>query len=395
MTTARKRAKLSAVKSLALDPFHSHGPLNDGVPLYTALPVIPDPAELLNSIKQLLNTKIMTNRGPMVQRFELGIADYVGDRRLEAVTCANGTLALELVLRGFKLKGKVLVPPFTFVATVNAIVNVGLEPVFVDIDPETLCLSPKAVDEALTHEVCAVVPVHVYGNPCDIFYFESLRKKGVRVIYDSAHAFGVKWNGMRMGRWGDAEVFSFHATKILSACEGGAVVTANRELASAIKNLSNFGILNETEVDCVGTNAKLSEVHALFGLHSLAHLDEVIEHRVSLMNAYRELLADVKELRPLKVAPETELNGQYFPVMAHSLEFRDALYERLKAFQVISRRYFYPPLHKLKPFRDLPHGPLPVAEDVANRVLCLPLHGAMQIRHVEYVVDCIKKILGK
>ena len=237
-------------------------------PLYTALPYFPDSAVLVRQFQELLDSKWLTNRGLLVQRFEAEDARYLGNSKARVISCCNATVGLEIVLRAMGLRGKVIVTPMTFVSTLHSIVNAGLEPVFADIDPETFCLSPEAVERALSPEVCAVVPVHLYGHVCDIDYFEKLRGRGIRVVYDSAHAFGVKYRGENVGLFGDAEVFSFHATKILNACEGGAVVTRDDALADRIRLMTNFGILNETEVECVGTNGKLSEVHALFGLSS-------------------------------------------------------------------------------------------------------------------------------
>ena len=210
-----------------------------------------------------------------------------GIPKARVISFCNATVGLEIVLRAMGLRGKVIVTPMTFVSTLHSIVNAGLEPVFADIDPETFCLSPEAVERALSPEVCAVVPVHLYGHVCDVDYFEKLRGRGIRIVYDSAHAFGVKYRGENSGLFGDAEVFSFHATKILNACEGGAVVTRDDVLADRIRLMTNFGILNETEVECVGTNGKLSEVHALFGLSSLSHIGKAIEHRLALSSIIR------------------------------------------------------------------------------------------------------------
>ena len=255
-----------------------------------------------------------------------------------------------------------IVTPMTFVSTVHSIVNAGLEPVFADIDPETFCLSPEEVERVLTPDVCAVVPVHLYGHVCDVDYFEKLRGRGIRVIYDAAHAFGVKYRGESIGLFGDAEVFSFHATKILNACEGGAVITRDEKLADRIRLMTNFGILNETEVECVGTNGKLSEVHALFGLSSLSHMGKAIERRVALSKHYLTALRSVPRLRfPLEQKGVTP-NGQFFPVLLPDQRVRDALYDHLTACEIYARKNFYPPIHRLKPYERLATRPLPVAK---------------------------------
>ena len=300
--------------------------LDPDSPLYTALPYFPDPAALVRQFQALLDSKWLTNRGLLVQQLEGEITSFLGNPEARVISCCNATVGLEVTLRAMGLKGKVIVTPLTFVSTVHSIVNAGLEPVFADIHPDTYCLSPESVERVMSPDVCAVVPVHLYGHVCDIDYFEGLRGRGVRVIYDAAHAFGVKYRGKSIGLFGDAEVFSFHATKILNACEGGAVVTLDRELAERIRLMTNFGILNEIQVECVGTNAKLSEVHALFGLDSLTHIRSAIRHRLALARHYLSALRDVSSLAFPSKQEGVEPNGQFFTVLLPEQAMRDALY---------------------------------------------------------------------
>lgn len=364
---------------------------SNNLPLYTAFPFIPDEEALVTGFRQLLRSGMLTNRGPMVLQFEEDLLKHFGHANLSVVTCCNATLAMELTLRALGLRGKVIVPSFTFVATVHAVVNEGLEPVFADIDPNTFCISPKEIERLITPDTCAVLPVHVYGNVCDVEYLESLRKRGIRVIYDSAHVFGTRFHDAALGNWGDAEVFSFHATKILNACEGGAVTTRDPELAKRIKLLTNFGITNETEVDLIGTNAKMSEVHALFGRYSLLHLAQAIENRRKICSIYDDRLSGFSWLSPLKSQPGVRSNYQYYPVFLESLRVRDDLYQFFRTRNVFARKYFFPAIHLLAPYVNRYSAQLPVTEDTSNRVLCLPLHSSMREADAHHVCDMIEE----
>jgi dTDP-4-amino-4,6-dideoxygalactose transaminase len=229
----------------------------------------------------------------------------------------------------------------------------------------------------------------VYGNICDVEYFDALRSRGIRVLYDSAHAFGVRRRGVTAGAWGDAEVFSLHATKILNACEGGVVTTLSPDLAKKVKLLTNFGILNELEVDCVGTNAKMSEVHALFGLHSLRHLEGAIHRRLHVIEAYSQAFLDSRKLQIPVRQTDVQPNGQYFPILLETQATRDQLYDFLKEKEAFARKYFFPIAHRLKPYRHLAHADLKISEDISDRVLCLPLNSLMlpeDARHVAALV---------
>lgn len=365
--------------------------------LFVAFPHFFDHEALLSDFADLLKAGVFTNRGPLVERFEKSILEFLNDSNLNIVTCANGTLALEVALKAMGLKkGKVIVPSFTFVATVHSILNVGLDPVFCDIDPETLCLSPEAVEKALTPDVCAVLPVHVYGNVCDVEYFESLRSRGIKILYDAAHAFGTTWKGKPIVSWGDASVYSFHATKILNSGEGGAVVTRDPEMIKRIQLLCNFGIINELEVVEVGTNAKLSEVHALMGLHSLKQIDQAIQARAQVCFQYLQNLKDLPGLTFLSAQADVVNNFQYFPVFLNSKSMRDGLYDALREDKIFARKYFFPPVHQFDPYRTERFAKsLPITEDISSRVLCLPLHSALDKELVNFVSDKIRKFLTR
>ncbi|MDD5226536.1 MAG: DegT/DnrJ/EryC1/StrS family aminotransferase, partial [Candidatus Omnitrophica bacterium] len=267
------------------------------------------------------------------------------------------------------------------------------EPVFADIDPESLCLSPKSVDQLIPPDVVAVCPVHVYGNVCDLDYFESLRSKGIRVLYDSAHAFGVRIGKRSLGSFGDAETFSLHATKILNACEGGLIVTRDKDFAHRIALMTNFGFTGENDVELIGTNAKLSEIHAVLGLQSLKYLPNAIAIRRELCEHYRKLLSDVCRVRLLKEQAGVKGNAQYFPIFLEDEAIRDAVYERLKAKNIFSRKYFHPLVSHFGPYECHYWADTPVAETTARSVLCLPLHTLMNVSDVESIVEALKTIL--
>ena len=359
-------------------------------PLTTALPSFPDEEALVADFRSLLRSRVFTNRGPWTLKFETGVGEILGPG-IHVASCSNGTTALELALRALGLHGKVIVPSFTFAATVHAIINVGLEPVFADICPDTFCLTSENVEAVMDRHVSAILPVHVYGRVCDVDRFENWRRKGIKVVYDAAHAFGVKYRTQSVGGFGDAETFSFHATKIVHAGEGGAVTTRDPDLAKRIELLTNFGFRDENTIDLVGTNAKMSELHALLGCHSLRNFQLSVQKRFQLHEAYRGFLSDIQGLHVLAPQDLVEGTGQYFPIVFDRGELRDHTYEALKARQIFARKYFSPPVHLFGPYKGRWAANCPVAEDVSSRVLCLPNHTLMTKEDVAYVVEHIRK----
>lgn len=362
--------------------------------LATGVPSFQNPAKLVEDFKKLVESRWLSNRGTYVQNFEKGIKDYLEDPELQVVTVANGTLGLELALRAFDFEpGEVIVPSYTFVASVHSIVNSGLTPVMIDIDPNTLCISPVEVEKKINSKTRAVLPVHVYGNACDLEYFESLRSRNIKVIYDAAHAFGVKLNGVALGTHGDCSVFSFHATKVLNCGEGGAITTHDHDLAQKLCLLSSFGTSGETECNLLGTNAKLSEVHAMFGIHSLGQLNDEIQTRLTLDKLYRERLKGINQISCFSYREGLKQNGQYFPIFFENQNIRDALYNALKLKNIYSRKYFYPAVHQLGVYAKKNKTNLPITESAASRVLCLPLHGSMNNADIEFITDSIREII--
>jgi len=360
------------------------------IPLCTARPDVADPDRLLRDLSHLIDSGRFSNFGPLVQELEERLTALWG---IQASTVANCTLGLELTIQALGLKGRAIVPSFTFFSTAHACRRAGLEVVFADIDPRTCCLDPQAVEELLDDKTALVMPVHTYGHLADFSYFEGLRERGIAVVYDAAHAMGV---GSRLGEpagFGHACVFSFHATKVVAAGEGGAVACRDPELTARIRRLANFGLSGETEVSEIGTNAKLSEIHALFALHGLDHLNSAVRRRLAVTEAYREELGDLGPLTLPKPQPGVSPNGQFFPVRFDWAELRERVFEGLVAKGISPRRYFSPPLHRLEVYRNASRGPLPFTEAVADTVLCLPLHSAMEPADAAKVAQTIRRIL--
>lgn len=365
-------------------------------PIYVIKPEVPSFAEIENDIKKIYSNGWFTNHGPFVGEFEREISRYLDVA--SCVCCCNGTLALICLLKTLGLKGEVIVPSFTFVATAEAITWAGGIPVFCDIDMNTLSITPELVSGLINNNTQAIMPVHIYGQPVDVKGFEKLSKKtGIPIIYDSAHAFGSSVDGKKIGNFGLAEAFSFHATKLMTTIEGGAIVTNTKELARELRLVIDFGIESETEITGFGTNAKMNEVSAVVGLHSLRNLPTTIEKRRELYCTYRKCLMDVPGIR-LPYKEDTEgWNYHYMPVLIDEEKFglnRDLLYETLRADNIFARRYFWPPCHRLSAFNVDKNSKniLPVTEFVSNHVLCLPTSSAYSIEIIEKICSVIRAI---
>ena len=346
-------------------------------PLYVGRPNIGDKARLLQRLSDALDRRWLTNDGPLVREFEETIAQQVGVKHCLA-TC-NGTLALELAIRATGVSGSAVTPSFTFVATAHALEWRGITPLFCDIDPRTHLIDVNLVEAALTPETTAIVPVHLWGQPCDVPALTDLAaRKGLKLIFDAAHAFGSAYEGRPVGSFGDAEIFSFHATKLVNSFEGGAVLTNDDDLAHKVRLTRNFGFTGVDTVECVGTNAKMSEASAAMGLTTLEALPRVLRLNRANHDLYGEYLADVPGIRLLRYDPVHTNNFQYV-VLEVEEELtgisRDDLVVVLTAENVMARRYFFPGCHRMEPYRSYyPHAGmlLPVTERVSERVLLLP-----------------------
>lgn len=341
-------------------------------PVLVTRPYLPPLDEFRRGCEEVWQNQWLTNNGPMLKRFQTALADYLRVPETNLALFNNGTLALELGYYALGLAGgEVVTTPFTFVATSHALMRIGARPVFADIDPETLCLSPESAERAITSRTKAVVPVHVYGNVCDTGAFAALgQRHGIKVIYDAAHAFGVtRADGVTVAAEGDMSMFSFHPTKLFHSCEGGCLVFRDLALQERLFNLRNFAIRSETECVDIGSNAKMNELQALMGLCCLGKIDEILDGRRRISATYEEAFRGTAVRFVNRSA-----NHAYCPVLFQDNATRERVYVGLKErCNVFTRRYFYPLLTDFAPYAYA-KGTCPVAEDIASRVLTLPTY---------------------
>jgi dTDP-4-amino-4,6-dideoxygalactose transaminase len=363
-------------------------------PLHVGRPNIGDRTRLLARIQNILDRKWLTNHGPYVHAFEETVAHMAGVKHCIAV--CNGTVGLEIAIRALGLSGEVIVPSFTFVATAHALQWLGLTPVFCDIDPGTYTLDPAAVEALVTPRTSGILGVHVWGRPCAVEALDAIaRRHRLKLLYDAAHAFGCSHNGRPIGSFGDAEVFSFHATKFVNTFEGGAIVTGDGELAARIRLMANFGFSDYDQVDSLGTNGKLNEISAAHGLTLLEELDAIVAANRSRFQMYRHHLCAVPGLRLLCGEAGDESNHQYVVVEVDEKRTgisRDRLVELLWAENVHARRYFHPGCHRMAPYRDLyPDAGrcLPHTEQASRRLLVLPTGPSLSGDMVAAVCDLL------
>ena len=338
-------------------------------PIYVNRPYLPPLDDFTQGCAEIWDSKWLSNNGPMLRRFHAALAAYLDVPMTNLVLFNNGTSALELAYQALELAGgEVITTPFTFVATSHALVRAGARPVFADIDPETLCLDPAKVEPLIRPGVTrAIVPVHVYGHVCDVEGFRRLSEKyGIPVIYDAAHAFGIRG----IERHGAMSMFSFHPTKLFHSCEGGLLIFNDASLQARLDELRDFGIRSETECVEVGMNAKMNELQALMGLKCLEHVDELVASRMQVYEAYRRAFAQTSSNVTLL---SKSVNHAYVPVLFKDGATRDRVYEELKKLNVMSRKYFYPILTDFPPYAYA-KGTCPLAADAAARVLALPTY---------------------
>lgn len=358
-------------------------------PIHVTRPFLPPLTDFQEGLKEIWNNAWLTNAGPLVERFQRSLASHTGTDNVCLFN--NGTLALQIALQGLGIGGEVITTPFTFVATTHALFWNKVRPVFVDIEPDTFTLDPVRVEEAITPWTTAILAVHVYGHPCRHRELEDIaRRHNLRLIYDAAHAFGIKVDGRSIATWGDVSMFSFHATKLFHSIEGGMLTFENPGLGKTFNYLKNFGFENEVEVVMPGTNAKMNEFQALMGMQVLGHFPEIVAARRRIYERYCENLRSIPGITPPARLPDNvEYNYAYMPVTVNEDEFglgRDELYEKLKEFNVFSRRYFYPLICDLACYKQMHHrDPLIVARDVAARVLTLPIYPDLPLEHVDRI----------
>jgi len=363
-------------------------------PIYVTQPYLPPLAEFIPYLEKIWDNKILTNGGPFHHQLEQALCDYLGVKHLALFT--NGTIALVTALQALRIGGEVITTPYSFVATAHSLLWNGIKPVFVDIDPNTLNLDPVKIEAAITPHTTAIMPVHVYGHPCDVNSIQEIADNyNLKVIYDAAHAFGVQDEGGTVLRHGDLSVLSFHATKVFNTFEGGAVICPDAKTKQRIDHLKNFGFVDEVTVVAPGINGKMSEINAAFGLLQLKHIDGALARRKEIDVTYRQQLADVKGIHCLNDAGEKLANHAYFPILVqpnYPLS-RDALYEQLKNHGIHARRYFYPLISDFPMYRSMPsaqHANLRVATDASSKVLCLPIYPALRPHEQQRVIDIIQ-----
>jgi len=364
-------------------------------PIYVAQPALPPLEEYTEYLKKIWDNKILTNNGPFHQEFEQALADYLGVKYISVF--ANGTLALVVALQALRLGGEVITSPFSFVATTHSLWWNNIKPVFVDIEPGYLNMDPEKIEKAITPATTAIMPVHVYGNPCKMNEIQQIADRhGIKVIYDAAHAFGVRIDGNSVLNFGDLSILSFHATKVFSTIEGGAIICHSQEMKHHIDNLKNFGFRGETVVEEPGINAKLNEFQAAYGLLQLKYVDSYIAKRKSITELYRSLLKNIPGLSYLQDCDNVKHSYSYFPIFLDEATFgmnRDSLYEKLKEYNIYGRRYFYPLISSFEPYKELPsavYENIPVANKFALQVLCLPIYVELKEEAIHLICNIIK-----
>jgi len=362
--------------------------------IHVTQPALPPLEEFTEYLRQIWENKVITNNGPFHKQLEKELADYLGVEHIALFT--NGTLALVTALQALRISGEVITSPFSFVATTHSLWWNNIKPVFVDVEPDYCNLDPEKTEAAITPKTTAIMPIHVYGNPCNTEAIQQIAETyNLKVIYDAAHAFDVRVNGNSVLNVGDMSVLSFHATKVYNTFEGGAIVCKDEKTKRHIDDLKNFGFRGETTVVAPGINAKMNEVQAAMGLLQLKYIDENIEKRQQIVLQYRKKLADTPGLSFLDDQPGVRHCYSYFPVFIEEEKFgmsRDELYEKLQQHKIYGRRYFYPLISNFPAYRGLPSAGqdnLPVATRLADEVICLPIYPGLEQEQVEMITRII------
>lgn len=352
---------------------------------------MPEFEEYCEEIRDLWDSRWLTNMGVKHKQFQANLIDYLGVSHIDLFS--NGHMALEMAIQAMGLTGEVITSPFTFASTTHAIVRNGLTPVFCDIDANTYTIDVNKIEALITDKTCAIIPVHVYGNICDVEAIDRIAKKhNLKVIYDAAHAFAVKYNGVGVGNFGDASMFSFHATKVFHSIEGGAVCFHNDDYGLDLYRLKNFGIRGPETVDAVGANAKMNEFSASMGICNLRHLDAEIAKRKAVVERYRERLSGIDGIKLNAVQENVQSNYAYFPVVFDGYKYtRDEICEKLKEHDIIARKYFYPITNAFDCYKDQhdAKAETPVAYDISFKVVTLPLYADLSLDDVDKICDII------
>ena len=370
--------------------------MSQPAPIYVTQPYLPPLDEFIPYLREIWDKKILTNAGPFHARFEKALCEFL---EVEHVALfANGTIGLVTALQALRVTGEVITTPYSFVATAHSLLWNGNKPVFVDIEPHSLTLDAAKIEAAITSETTAILAVHCYGHPCDVDAIQKIADNyNLRVIYDAAHAFGVRHGSDSLLTHGDLSVLSFHATKVFNTFEGGAIVCPTAKIKLRIDQLKNFGFVDETTVVAAGINGKMAEVNAALGLLQLKHIHEALARREAIDARYRAALRDVKGIRCIDAGPPGgEANHAYFPILvgADYPLSRDGLYDKMRAQEINPRRYFYPLISSFPMYRTLPSAHpanLPVATAMAQEILCLPIYPNLADEQVDRVCDLIRR----
>lgn len=364
-------------------------------PIYVTQPSLPPLEEFIPYLEKIWESKILTNNGQYHQEFEHALAQYLGVKYISIFS--NGTLALMTALQALRITGEVITTPFSFVATTHSLWWNNIKPVFVDIEPEYFTLDPEKVEAAITPQTTAIMPVHVYGNPCKLQQLQQIADTyGLKLIYDAAHAFGVKVNGNSILNYGDLSILSFHATKVFNTIEGGAIICPDEKTKKRIDYLKNFGFADEITVIEPGINAKMNEIQAAYGLLQLNYVDGYIDKRKEITNIYREQLKEIPGIKFLEDMEGINHSYSYFPILVDQEKYgktRDELYEELKTQNIFGRRYFYPLISQFPTYRGLTSSKpenLPIATKIADQVICLPIYPELDIESIIKIVTIIK-----
>ncbi|MGL4865417.1 MAG: DegT/DnrJ/EryC1/StrS family aminotransferase [Cetobacterium sp.] len=360
---------------------------------------LPPFSEFSKEIEKIWESHWLTNMGPLHEEFKKRLIEYL---KVENTTlCTNGHLALEIALKALELEkgGEVITTPFTFASTTHAIVNCGLKPVFCDIEMQTYNLDAEKIESLITKKTVAIMPVHVFGNPCDVDKIEEIAKKyNLKILYDAAHAFGVEIKDKGIGSFGDISMFSLHATKVFNSIEGGALTYNSFELQKKLRLYKNFGITGPETVEAVGLNCKMNEFQAAMGIVNLRYIDEQIQKRKEITNRYRRHLGSIEGINFIYDLEDVKHNYSYFPIVVDEDRFgktRDQLFNELQKYNIFTRKYFYPLITDFNCYKEeYRNMELKNAKYISDRVLTLPMYGDLELEIVDYICEAIKRIGG-
>ncbi|MBA5601145.1 DegT/DnrJ/EryC1/StrS family aminotransferase [Pectobacterium aroidearum] len=366
-------------------------------PIYVTSPLLPPLDEFIPYLETIWENKQLTNSGPFHKELERKLCDYLGVNYLSLF--ANGTLALLTALQALRITGEVITTPYSFVATSHTLIWNNLKPVFVDIDPLTFSIDVEKIEQAITPNTSAILPVHCYGIPSNMDRIQKIADVyGLKIIYDAAHAFGVKKDGVSVLNHGDLSILSFHATKVFNTFEGGAIVCFDEKMKKRIDYLKNFGFADEVTVVAPGINAKMNEIQAAFGLLQLQHVDMALRQRKSIYENYCNALKNIDAISFLTISDDVDWNYSYCPIIINDNDFisRDELYNNLKVNGIITRRYFFPLITSFPMYRgSIDPNNLPIATDVSNKILCLPIYPDLGKSEQERIISLISGFFMK